>query len=113
MPIFKCSINPVKKLEEALQSLDSIIIDYKLKLVEDKLPSSQWLIFESALHKKQEEYNTKKEELAEIVQAIQENEQTQSQLQNLFNVTNDVNVSSVYESVKASGYTTSMADNSN
>ena len=42
-----------EKLEEVLQSLDSTILDYELKLVKDKLPFSQWSIFEKALQKKQ------------------------------------------------------------
>ena len=101
-----------EKLEEALQNLDSTIIDYELKLVEDELPSSQWSIFERALQKKQQEYDIKKEELGQIVKNIQENEQTQTQPRNHFNVADDVDVSSVSESVKASCCTTPMADNS-
>ena len=101
-----------EKLEEVLRSLDSMIIDYELKLVEDELSSSRRSIFERALHKKQTEYDTVKRELADIVKAIEEKEQTQSQPRNLFNVTDDVDVSSVSDSVKASGCTTPMADKS-
>ena len=101
-----------KNLEEALQSLDNIIIDYELKLVKNKMSSSQRPIFERTLHKKQQEYNIKNEELADSVKTILENEQTNSQPQNLFNITDNVNVSSVSEAEKASGCTTPMADNS-
>ena len=101
-----------EKLEEVLRSLDSMIIDYELKLVEDELSSSRRAIFERALHKKQTEYDTVKGELADIVKAIEEKEQTQSQPRNLFNVTDDVDVSSVSDSVKASGCTTPMVDKS-
>ena len=63
------------------------------------------------MQKKQKEYDTIKEELADLVKTIQENEQTKSQLGHLFNVTNDVDISSVSESEKASGCPTPMVDN--
>ena len=101
-----------EKLEEVLRSLDSMIIDYQLKLVEDKLSSSRCAIFERVLHKKQTEYDTVKGELADIVKAIEEKEQTQHHSRNLFNVTDDVDVSSVSDSVKANSCTTPMVDKS-
>ena len=101
-----------EKLEEVLQNLDSTIIDFELKLVEDELSPSRRAIFERALQKKQKEYDIKKEELADLVKTIQENELASSQPQNLFNVTDDLDVSSVSESVKASSCMTPMGDNS-
>ena len=38
-----------EKLEEVLQNLDSTIIDFELKLVEDELSPSRRAIFERAL----------------------------------------------------------------
>ena len=101
-----------EKLEEVLRSLDSTIIDYELKLVEDELSAGRRSIFERALQKKQKEYDNIEEELADLVKAIEEKEQTKSRPRHLFNVADDVDVSSVSESVKASGCTTPMAENS-
>ena len=97
-----------EKLEEVLQSLDSMIINYKLKFVEEELLSSWHSIFERALHKEEKEYDTVKGELAEIVKAIEEKEQTQIQPWNLFNVTDDVDILFVSDSVKASGCIVNM-----
>ena len=49
-----------EKLEEVLQNLDSTIIDFELKLVEDELSPSRRAIFERALQKKQKNMTLKK-----------------------------------------------------
>ena len=60
------------------------------------------------MHKEEKEYDTVKGELAEIVKAIEEKEQTQIQPWNLFNVTDDVDILFVSDSVKASSCIVNM-----